>query len=369
MRNKITAIAFIIFILFFGIGFWILPDREFSDMENRNLEQLPQFTVKRFVDGEFTSDFEKYMSDQMIYKDALVQFKVDTSRCIGQKLVNGVFFGKDGYLIGQYGQPDEQLDKNISAVQSFAERTKLPVTFFMTPNVSEIYPEKLPPLTNCYSQAQVIADMKAKLGDSLTFADATDILLAHKEEDLYFKTDHHWNMRGAYYGYTALCEALGIEAKPLSDYEEKTGSDAFYGSLYSKAPSASVGPDTLKIYENPKGSYTVNYVQEGETTNDLYARENLQIKDKYTVFLGGNHPYIRIDSNGKYDENVLVLKDSYAHAMLPFLADTYAHLYVLDLRYFHNNLDAFIEENAIDRIIFIHNVDFISTDVNFIWLE
>lgn len=369
MRNKVTAIAFIIFILFFGIGFWVLPDREFSDMENRNLATFPEFTVKSFLDGGFTSDFEDYMSDQMIFKDALVQLKVDGVKSIGQKLVNGVFFGEDGYLIQQYTQPTGQLYKNIAAVKSFAENTKLPVTFLMVPNASEIYPEKLPALTSCYSQKEVIADMKRSLGDVLTFADATDTLLKHKEEGLYFRTDHHWNMLGAYYGYQVICEAMDIEAKPLSDYQAVTGSEAFYGSLYSKAPSAAIEPDILTIYENPKGSYTVNYVQEGKSENDLYARDNLQIKDKYTVFLGGNHPFITIESNAESEEKVLVIKDSYAHDLLPFLADTYAHLYVLDLRYFHNSVEQFIEENEIDRVVFIHNVDFISTDVNFIWLE
>lgn len=369
MRNRVTAIAFIIFILFFGIGFWVLPDREFSDMENRNLALFPEFTVKSLLEGEFTSDFEEYMSDQMIFKDMLVQYKVDTVKRMGQKLINGVFFGEDGYLIQQYSQPAEQLDKNVAAVKSFAMNTELPVTFLAVPNASDIYPEKLPALTTCYSQAEVIAGMEESLADVLTFVDAAGTLLKHKEEGLYFKTDHHWNMLGAYYGYEALCEALDIEAEPLSVYEETEGSRMFYGSLYSKAPSVDLMPDTLTMYENPEGNYTVHYVQEGETSGDLFVRENLTVKDKYTVFLGGNHPYITIDSNAGRDENVLVLKDSYAHDMLPFLADSFAHLYVLDLRYFHNDLAQFIEENRIDRIIFIHNVDFISTDVNFIWLE
>lgn len=369
MRNKVSAIIFIIFILFFACGFWILPDREFSDMENRNLTTLPKFTVKSFLEGDFTSSFEEYMSDQMILKDTLVSFKVDTVKTMGQKLVNGVFFGEDGYLIQQYCMPDEQLEDNLDEIKNFADSVSVPVTLLMVPNASEIYPEKLPPLTECYSQSAVIARIEERLGDSLQFVDATDNLLAHKDEALFFKTDHHWNMKGAYYGYQVLCQALGVEEKELSDYQETIGSTTFYGSLYSKAPSAFQIPDTLTIFENATGNYRVNYVQEGVTTEDLYARENLEIKDKYTVFLDGNHPYITIDSNAGLDENVLVIKDSYAHDMLPFLADTYAHLYVLDLRYFHNDLSRFMEENEIDRVIMIHNVDFISTDVNFIWLN
>lgn len=369
MRDKITAIIFLIFILVFGIGFLLLPDREFSEMENRKLSQCPVFSVSSFLKGDYTADFEAYMSDQMLLKDTLVTVKVDTVKAMGHRLVNGVFFGADGYLIQQYGKPGEQLQENIGHIKAFAESAGLPVTFLLSPNVSEIYPEKLPALAACYSQKEVISSVKGELEGSLSFVDATDTLLAHKSEDLFFKTDHHWNMKGAYYGYEALMESLGLSTKPLSEYEETEGSGAFYGSLYSKAPSGSQVSDILTLYKNPNGEYLVNYVQEADTAENLFALENLEIKDKYTVFLDGNHPYITIDSNAEEKENVLVLKDSYAHALLPFLADSFGHLEILDLRYFHNDLKQFIEEHQIDRVIMIYNVDFLSSDVNFLWLD
>lgn len=369
MRDKITAIAFLIFILVFGIGFLLLPDREFSEMENRKLAQCPDFFVSSFLKGDYTADFETYMSDQMLFKDTFVSVKVDTLKAMGHRLVNGVFFGKDGYLIQQYEKPGAQLSENIGHIKAFAHSTELPITFLLAPNASEIYPEKLPALTACYSQKEVISGVEAELSGSLCLVDATDILLAHKSEDLFFKTDHHWNMKGAYYGYQALMESLGLSAKPLAEYGQTEGSHAFYGSLYSKAPSGSQVSDTLTLYKNPQGEYLVNYVQEADTASDVFALENLEIKDKYTVFLDGNHPYITIDSNAENKENVLVLKDSYAHALLPFLADSFGHLEVLDLRYFHNDLGQFIREHEIDRVIMIYNVDFLSSDVNFLWLD
>ncbi len=369
MRNKISAVFFIIFILFFACGFWLVDDREFSEMENRNLSTLPSFTVKSLLDGDYTAAFEEYMADQMVLKDTFVSLRVDMARQAGQKLINGVFFGEDGYLISQYSKPDDQLANNIDEIVTFAKRVSIPVTMLIAPNVSEIYPENLPFLASCYSQSEVISEIEAKLGSELQFVDATDILLSHKNEELYFKTDHHWNMKGAYYGYQALCEALGVTSCPLQSYVETVYSTDFYGSLYSKAPSVFQVPDTLTLYENPAGEYLVTYVQEGVTSGDVYKKDNLDIKDKYTVFLDGNHPYITIESNAKQKEHVLVIKDSYAHALLPFLADTYANLYIIDLRYYHDSIDTLIEENEIDEVIMIHNVDFISSDVNFIWLN
>lgn len=369
MRNRISAMIFLIFILLFGVGFWVFPDREFSDLENRNLTMRPEFSVASLMSGEFTSTFESYMSDQLPGKDLFVQGKVDGMRLMGQKLQNGVFFGRDGYMIQQFTQPTDQLQKNLDAIKTFAQSISQPVTMLIAPNASEIYADKLPAMTTCYSQKKVIGQVVSQLSDCMMIADPTELLAAHKEEEIYFRTDHHWTARGAYYGYQSLCEALQIEADPLSDYQEHQVSDAFYGSLYSKAPSIRVKPDTLTLYERPDGVYSVKYVQENETSDSLYVMDNLKKKDKYTVFLGGNHPYITIDSNAKSDERVLVVKDSYAHDLLPYLADTYAHLYVVDLRYFHQDIHTFMEENKIDRVIMIHNVDFLSTDVNFLWLN
>lgn len=369
MRDRLTGVVFIIFILFFGVGFWVVEDREFSDLENRKLACCPEFSVSSFLDGSYTSDFEKYMSDQIPFKDNLVTLKVDVMRAAGHRLINGVFFGRDGYLISQYGKPGEQLYENINDIKLFAQNTELPVTLLIVPNASEIYQEKLPALAACYSQREVINEAETELKDVLQFVDATDILEEHKSEGIYFMTDHHWNMKGAYYGYQALMEALEIPAKPLNQYTVTEGSSIFYGSLYSKAPSLRQVPDSLIMYENPMGKYTVNYVQEAESSDDLFSREKLDIKDKYTVFLNGNHPYVTVGSNAGLDENVLVLKDSYAHALLPFLADTYANLEILDLRYFHNDLGQFIEEHEIDRVIMIYNVDFLSSDENFLWLD
>ncbi len=369
MKNKISAIIFIIFIGIFSIGSFVLPDRTFSDMENRNLQQMPELTLGTFLDGTFSGQFETYMADQMMGKDAFVSLKVDTVRTAGQKLVNGVFFGKDGYLIQKYDRPGEQLDKNIGFIKSFAESCEIPVTLMVVPNASEIYPEKLPMLTECYSQELVIKKMKEQLSDSLEFVDATENLKTHRDEGIYFKTDHHWTMLGAYYGYEALCDSLELGCKPLSAYKVTRGSDTFYGSLYSKAPSMTQRPDVIDLYENTEGSYEVTYVQKNYVTNDVFERSNLNIKDKYTVFMNGNHPLVTVKSNGVGAEKVLVIKDSYGHALLPFLADTYADMHIVDLRYFHEDMKKYIVENEFDRVIFIHNVDFVSSDQNFLWLD
>lgn len=369
MKNKISAIVFLIFIGIFAAGYFIVEDREFSDMENRYLTTMPKFSLDSFANGTFTSDFESYMADQVIFKDNLVTLKTDLSRLCNMTQVNGVYFGEEDYLIQDYEKPTELLDSNLNYIKTFAQRNEIPMTMLLVPNASYIYEDKMPLFGETYPQDAVISQVRDALSSELTFVDASDILLEHKEESIYFKTDHHWTMEGAYYGYQVLGEALNISVTNRDDYEIEVVSEDFYGSMYSKAPSAGQSPDVISIYHNPEGIYQVEYLDEEKTTDSLFVYENLEIKDQYTVFLGGNHPLLHITSNSENEENVLVIKDSYAHCLLPMLADHYSSMYVMDLRYYHSDIDAFIEENNIEQVIFIYNVEFLSTDNNFLWLK
>ena len=97
--------------------------------------------------------------------------------------------------------------------------------------------------------------------------------------------------------------------------------------------------------------------------------DNLEIKDKYTTYLDGNHPFIKITSNSSNKEKLLVIKDSYAHSLLPLLADNYSEIYVVDLRYYHQSVSELAKSLNISKVLFINNLEFLSTDDNFLWLN
>ncbi|MGN0436104.1 MAG: DHHW family protein, partial [Wujia sp.] len=248
-------------------------------------------------------------------------------------------------------------------------------TMLLVPNSSYVYEDYLPPYAFSYDQGEVLAYMHANVSDNLNFVDCGNKLIENKDDYIFYRTDHHWTMNGAYIGYTCLCDALGIQATPKSEYEIEIGSDSFYGTLYSKAPTFTQKKDSIILYHNPRGEYTVEYYDTKETADSLYNYENLQIKDKYTTYLDGNHPYIKITSNAvsceeeSCNHKLIVVKDSYAHCLLPLLADNYSEIYVLDMRYFHNSVSLLAEEEGITDVVFINNLDFISTDNNFLWLK
>lgn len=376
MRNKLIVIVFIIYILVFSLGSVIAKDRHFSMMENRNLAQFPKANVESVLNGDFSESFENYMSDQLVFKDFLVRLKVGENRILNQSSVNGVFFAKDNMLIQDYKNPYNQLSKNVGYVSEFVcQNQDFSVSWLIIPNACYIYEDKLPAYASCYDQKEVLAYILGNADESINVIDCSNELMEEKNDYIFYKTDHHWTINGAYIGYKKLCDSLGLNATKKSEYKTSTVNEDFLGSLYSNAPSFGQAADKIELFSNPLGEYQVFYADKNITTDSLYNEDNLKTKDKYTVYLDGNHSLIRIKSNHvneQYNENegkLLVIKDSYAHSLLPLLADNYSEIVVVDLRYYHQSVSELARESKITDILFINNLEFLSTDDNFLWLH
>lgn len=369
MKNKIIAFGFIILLASFLFAALLLEPREYSAMENRYLEQAPKLTMKSLVSGEYMEKMEAYLADQVMLKDVFVSLKADFEKLLHKKGSNGVYFGKHQRYIKAYEPEENTLMDNIKFIQSFADNTKsqCPVTFFLAPNVQTVYPEDVPahvPMADADKHREMVKEAM----EGITFVDPTRVLREHKEEYLYFRTDHHWTMRGAYYGYQALGEELDYSVKEIEDYSVEYKSDSFFGSLYSKAPLTFAKEDSIEVFTNVLGKYRVNF-EDGSHVNSLFMSSKLHTKDQYTYFLDGNHSFITIQSNAQTGKKALVFKDSYSHALLPFLADEYESMDVIDLRYYRGDIGAMINDGGYDDILMIYNLDFLASDENFIWLQ
>ena len=371
MKQKKIIVIFILFLAVFSSGTICMPDREFSPMENRNLAKAPSFSVKNLTSGQFGTDMETYLSDQVFGKDLLVTLKNDVEWFLGKRKLGEVYISQNGEYISGYAEDKEQIRKNTEEVNGWVQRLpdSVPVTCFLVPDRIAFDADSLPGPHWEDSQEETIAGIQKALDPRISFVDVTGALKAHLEEKLYFETDHHWTMLGAYYGYCALSQELGLQALPLSDYERRIISDDFQGSLYSKAPVSFAARDEMEYFQNPKGQYRITFVKEEKETDQFLVEEQLEKKDKYAAFLGGNYGEVQVESNAAHKENILVLKDSYANIMLPFLADSASNLYVLDLRYYTGDAAAYVEEHNIDQVVLCYNVDFWNTDNHFIRLN
>ncbi|MHC0037955.1 DHHW family protein [Pseudoneobacillus sp. C159] len=367
--NKILIGIFVSFIGGLGLLHVLVDDRSFSEQENRVLAQMPSFTFKSFLSGDFTKDFEEYVSDQFVWKDFWTGMKAEAEMASLKQENDGVFFGKDGFLLEGYEKPGEQFQKNLNSIQYFKEKANDIHTYLLlAPTSVEMYKDKLPLFANSYSQKEMLAFAKEHL--TVNFIDVYDKLLEKKEEPIYFRTDHHWTMRGAYYAYEVAAKEMGIAAYKWTDFTIHNVSNNFNGTYYSKANNHRIKSDRIEVFE-PKFDvkYNVKYENNQNSTDSLYEWNYLTKKDQYSFFLGGNHSLVKIQSSVHNGRKLAVMKDSYAHSFIPFLANHFEEIHVIDLRYYHSNIYEYMKENDINDALFLYNIANFSKDTNMIWLE
>lgn len=208
----------------------------------------------------------------------------------------------------------------------------------------------------CANQDETIRFLHDQMDESIVKVDTYAALISHNDEYIYFRTDHHWTARGAYYAYAAICEALGYEAVPLEECEEWDQGE-FEGSLYWKAPyPRKLKKDTLYAYV-PKANLelTVRSLNwEGTVRPLIQDMTQREINAKYSAFLFGDNPMVQVTNYDLPDgPTALVLKDSFGNALVPFLAQNYSKVYAIDYRKFHEtNIRFILRALPVDDVIF-----------------
>ena len=192
-----------------------------------------------------------------------------------------------------------------------------------------------------------------------------DTLMDHRDEYIYFRTDHHWNGRGAYYAACELLKAMGQTPHDLSEYQEMDFG-GFLGSYYQSSLNVGLraNPDVINAFV-PITCNTMTFTETDGTTldwpiiNDVSGYSEGQ---KYSTFAAGDNPYSVIHNpNVTNGRSAVVIKESYGNAVIPFLTDYYQDLYWFDYRYYNGSITQFIEENGIDDLIFINATEPISS--------
>lgn len=216
--------------------------------------------------------------------------------------------------------------------------------------IEDAYQEKL----GSVSQKKILNYIRSKLDPQVVSVDTVSALIEHNDEYLFFRTDHHWTALGAYYSYQALCEAIGLEAVDINTLDTWDQGE-FKGSLYGKVKqSAKLRPDTVTAYV-PKGDifyeifYTPGYPTESTILNDA---SNRTVFEKYLVF-GTDYPMTHAENRSLPDApNCIVVKDSFGNCFVPFLSQSFHHVYAVDYRkYYDVPIVDLVEKYDIDYII------------------
>ena len=364
-KKQIQAVCAFLFlgVLILSCGVNLMhKDRQMSEKEMRMLAQKPEISLSGIASGRFMEQYEEYVSDQFAGRDTWVRIKTFADSVAGRTKEGGVFKGKDHYLMEDVAVADESdLKENLDAMKNFKERyPDIQMHMMLVPNAANVMEDKLPAFAVTASQSRQISRVKAELGDSYDWIDAEKVLDAHKDEAIYYHTDHHWTSLGAWYAFQGAKTQLGLDKSEEIKMKAYAVSDSFNGTLSAKSGYETDYKEPIYIYL-PKSAdapqVAVNYVEEQKKSASMYDSSKLDERDQYSVFFGGNHAMIDIQSTQTEKRRLLVFKDSYANCFLPLLAPYYREIVVIDPRYYTGKLSSVMSDKQFDDVLFLYNAN------------
>lgn len=337
-------------------------DRLYSETENRLLAARPAASGETVFSGKFAEEYEAYVTDQFVGRDKWIGIKTRTDILLQKKEINGVYLAEDGYLIEQHLPEDYS---EILAAKKTALLLELvgewDAAVMLVPTADNILTDKMPANAPFYDQAALLERIAAQVGDG-NYVDVYGSLTAHAQEDIYYRSDHHWTSLGAYYGYLAWAESRGETPYAYRTNAMTVVSEDFLGTLHSKTNLDRAG-DIIRYFEGTeKRPVTVTY-DFNRVTDTFYERSYLDTKNQYGFFLDDNHAFIQIDTSYRNGKTLFVIKDSYANSMVPLLTPHYERIYVVDLRYYNGRLSALMKqmepEGGMDVLVLYNCIHFL----------
>ena len=399
----LLSILFLSIIYLGGLLFIILPHDKVSVNEKRSLSPFPILTSNNYLTGKYTDSIDFYYSDNFLFRDHLIALSNKLKEKRGIKNLDIKIYTKNekaGNLIeknkiennikaadtinilnndNEYQNIKSVIVYKNRALQMFSGSKKVAASFsklmgeykltFPDVNVycmavpvgGDFY---LPININKNNEIKFIDALYASLVNGVIPIRAYESLKPHYKEYLQFNTDHHWTGRAAYYAYEAFCNTIGISQVPMEKLNRKV-IKGFLGTLYyyTLSPELKNNKDSVEYFKIPYETKTVYYTKNSTTPvkGNLYA-ESARGGNSYGVFLGGDFPLIKIVSSIKNNKKILVLKDSYGNAFVPYLASHYEEIYVIDYRYYEGGVKNLVKNNNITDILFAHNVFMFNTN-------
>lgn len=364
--RKILTIFILGIISFLLVGFIIVPKKNFSEIENRSLASMPKFSISKIIDGTYMKDFETYINDYFLFRDIFMNIRTFANRVVGKQNIGDVYFGDDNYLFEYYSEIEKTSEIAEVINKLYNNNQNINYSVMFVPTKIGIYSDKMPNNVEKIEQNKIIENIYKKIDNDINKINIYNSLIKEKENyQLYYKTDHHWTTYGSYFGYKEFAINNNINYIDISLFDIDIVSASFVGSTYSKVVDPFSTNEELALFNYKDYDLDVSYVTSNKNSKSLYNYEYLEKKDKYAIFLDNNHSLIKIVNNDINDNtNILIIKDSYANSMIPFLVNHYNNIYVIDPRYYKKSISKYINENNIDNVLILYNLGTLSSDDN-----
>lgn len=357
--KRLPGVIFMVLLLGLAGKEALSHQRTYSPVEKRELQTRPEISITKVLDGRFQKKYESYLRDQFPGRDHWVSFQTDMELFMGKNEIHNVYIGKNHYLLEHYTEKEfdpQQISKNLQALEKFVGKTKqnADVHVMMVPTKSWVLREKLPAFAPHYKEQKFYDALQQKLEKEDVLISVEPVLDAHKEEEIYYRTDHHWTTLGAWYAYEQYTKAVGGDLQRAQGKKKfRCISKDFYGTTYAKINYARQA-DKIEIYE-PADKLRVVYNMGEKKTKTLYDFSFLKTADQYSVFTGGNQAVLEITGGIKNGKTLLLIKDSFVNSILPFLAEDYEKLVVVDLRQLNVSGDRLLEMFSPTDILILYN--------------
>ncbi len=349
-----------------GILLFAMPQRTFSENENRYLNTFKKPAISDFLDTSMQKNFTDSANDQFIGRDFWMKCATAILHSIGFQDIGDVYFGKEGYyferILNSHLSQSRYLN-SLHHLEQFSETYDTKTYFLPVPSKGTILEKLLPEQAVLYDADQLYKQAAQNLKHTNLLDIRSLMMKSISDCQLYFKTDHHWTMHAAYLAYTAWCTTLDYKPVSLTTFTPTCADTNFLGTLYSKAPDFHIQSDLLYL---PSHLPEAEILIDGKPVDSIYDRSKLDTKDKYGVYFGGNFGRIDIQvKNSTQDKTLVVIKDSFANSLVPFLMADYAHITMIDFRYYNLPVSKLLTELQPDETLILYEMSNFAQDPNF----
>jgi len=369
IRKFLLPVLFFGAIIIMSLVTFLSPVKTFSENEKRVLSKFPKLSIENILTGNFQDEIEVYLSDHIIGRDFFVGVNSYYSYLLGRNSLGDIYKSDGGYLINAPKDDiSDSFSKNMKNIETFSASNGIDSTLMIVPSAGYIMEDRLPKFSKSYDDDDFFRKASS-LTPSIKFFDVRQVLYDTYEKgtQVYYRTDHHLTSEGSYIIYDEYCNFKGLNSPSKEQYRIERY-DGFYGTTYSGSGYWLTDSDSIEIWD--LGIKTPVTIEEKDTKNSdtMFFKEHLKKRDMYPVFLDGNHGYVKIENPNATEGNLLIIRDSFAQNMAPFLSYNYKNIYMLDMRYYRNSMKEFLKNNNIDEILYLFGIDTLKTDNSTSWL-
>ena len=371
MKNRfdqwVTVIGFCAILGAMSVLYLVMPKTQFSQTEKRYLEKPPVLTWQSLGSGKFGADMETYMADHIPGRDLFVGLNSYFEFYTGRQTGKDIYVADNDRLVEAPVAWDGELAaKNMAAIETFAQTVGIPVDLMIVPSAGWANEDKIQNLSAPYTDMTMIGLLYGQTSEMVRPVDVLSVYQQMDGETLYYKTDHHWTSLGAYTAYEVYMQSLEKPYRSQSEFTVETV-PGFHGSTYSRSALWLTPAEDLELWHGSDNLTVTN--GENETPHQgVFYRERLEEADKYTVYLDGNHSTVRI-TNPAGEGKILVIRDSYSNCLGAFLAESYAEVVLVDLRYYKDPISDLCAAENFDNVLVCYSIGNFMTDTNIVWLR